>query len=291
MIVYEDHLLAYLEDGFVVAVGPVDRVKFEENASGVFGGKVNVSDLAVAEEDGNRREEDDHPGDQDGGDGVPLGPDRHRSDGVHDGEETVQRHQDEGVDARVSRHEDEVLDHLAPDVAEGPERQDVIGGRERDAEHDEEEVGDGEVDDEEVGGRPHLLVGGDDDDDEGVAEKAEDDDDAEEERHDDGHDVLHEDFGLRVLFLGGGAVAAERREHFARVERDVGAVCISECGYPADRPSATAHPPYSPLSSHSLNSRPTFLTLRTQQHPPSAHPTPHYHQPLSISNRPSFLYK
>ena len=48
----------------------------------------------------------------------------------------------------------------------------VVRGREGDAEHDEEEVGHGEVEDEDVGGVAHLVVGGHHQDHQGVADDA-----------------------------------------------------------------------------------------------------------------------
>ena len=47
----------------------------------------------------------------------------------------------------------------SPRVSEDPVVRHRVGrGRERDAEDDEEDVGDGQVQDQQVGGVPHLLV-------------------------------------------------------------------------------------------------------------------------------------
>jgi len=59
----------------------------------------------------------------------------------------------------VARNHNHVLDELAPHIAKWPFGQHVIGGRERYAEDDEQYVRDGQVYNQQVGGRPHLLVG------------------------------------------------------------------------------------------------------------------------------------
>lgn len=181
----------YLKSWLVVSVRSVDGIQFQEDASRVFRTGVHVFDFPVRQEDGYGGDQDDDPGDADGRDSVALRPDGHGSYRMNDGQEAVQRHQHEGVDAGVRRHHYQILHHLAPEIAERPEREYVVGGRERNAEHDETEIGDGQIDDEEVGGAAHLLVGGDDDDDESVAEQTQHDDDAEQDGHDDGDDLLH----------------------------------------------------------------------------------------------------
>ena len=108
---------------------------------------------------------------------------------MHHGQEAVEGHQNERVDARVTRHDDHVLNLLererdrpkviqlsrpseaeggrathefAPHVSERPFGQHVIGGREGNAENHEHDVGGGQVYDQKVRGRAHLLVGSDD---------------------------------------------------------------------------------------------------------------------------------
>ena len=74
------------------------------------------------------------------------------------------------------------MDDLADDVAERPrvERR-VDDGVEWDTEDEERQIGDGQVDDENVGRAGVLLtVADDDDDDEDVSDAAERDDDAED---------------------------------------------------------------------------------------------------------------
>jgi hypothetical protein len=73
--------------------------------------------------------------------------------------ESIQRHKNKRIDTGIRRNYDQILYNLAPDVSEGPEGKDVVGGSKGDAEDDEEEVSDSQVDDEQVGGAPHLLVG------------------------------------------------------------------------------------------------------------------------------------
>lgn len=140
----------------------------------------------VREPDGHGHRADGDPHDEGGAEGVPHGAIRQRRnlagksviDGrVHsrkvyflpniffmfyredDGEESVEAHEYERVDADVAGGVDEVLDGLAPDQAEGPVVQDVVGGGGGDAEDDEEEVGQGQVQDQHVGRVAHLLVG------------------------------------------------------------------------------------------------------------------------------------
>jgi len=78
------------------------------------------------------------------------------------------------------------VDHLADDVAERPRvRRRVDDSVEWDTEDKEGEVGDSQVDNEDVGGAGVLLaVADDDDNDKDVADAAKNDDDAEDERND-----------------------------------------------------------------------------------------------------------
>ena len=75
--------------------------------------------------------------------------------------------------------------HLAPSDAKRPVRNHVFHGSEWNTDDDEDEVGTCEVDDEEVGGVAHLVVGYDDDDDAQVAHESEDGYQTEYDR--DGH--------------------------------------------------------------------------------------------------------
>lgn len=105
--------------------------------------------------------------------------------------EPVERHEHQRVDARVHGHHDQVLDHLAPDVAERPVRQHVVDGGERHAQHDEQQVGQRQVDDQQIGGAAHLLVGRHHDHDQQISEQAYHHDDAEQYGHGQRHDLLH----------------------------------------------------------------------------------------------------
>jgi len=71
-----------------------------------------------------------------------------RAERVADGEETVERHGDERVDRGGHAGELDEVDELAERVAERPVLRRVNDGVERNAEDQEEQVGDGEVDDE-----------------------------------------------------------------------------------------------------------------------------------------------
>ena len=126
---------------------------------------------------------------------IALRATRHRAEWMHHSQVAVERHQHERVDAHVRRHVQQVLVALARDAAERPDAQAVGDRREGDAHDDEEEVGDGKIDDEDVGRVAHLLVRHHHDDDEQVADDADHRDDAEDGRHDDADDV----FELRVV--------------------------------------------------------------------------------------------
>lgn len=130
---------------------------------------------------------DDEPVDGDRQARVALCPDGDRSDRVDDSQEAIQGHKDESVDAGVGSDVGHVLVDLTPGGAEGPDGESVAGGGERDADDDEEKIGDGKTDDEHV---RHVLrltmVDGDNDDDDEVADNAEESNDAEGRRNEDG---------------------------------------------------------------------------------------------------------
>ena len=94
-------------------------------------------------------------------------------------------------------------------------RQSVDRGRERDAEHDEEDVGHGQVEDQQVRRVPHLLVERHHEDDEQVTEESHDDDDGEEDGDDDAHDQL--EAGVLGLLRRGHLHLLPRRD-LGRVE-------------------------------------------------------------------------
>ena len=125
---------------------------------------------------------------------VAFGAVRHGADGVNDCEVAIDGHQDESVDAPVGRHVQGVLVDLAEYIPERPYRRGVRHGREGNAHDDEEQVGDGQVDYEDVGCVTHLSIGHHDDDDEQIPEEAEHRDKSERHRDgnaDDGLEVSH----------------------------------------------------------------------------------------------------
>ena len=77
---------------------------------------------------------------------------------VDHGQVPVPRHEDQGVDGDVGRDVDDVLDRPAPGQTEGPEHEDVVTGRGRDTDQDEQEVRHGQVEDQQVGRVLHLGV-------------------------------------------------------------------------------------------------------------------------------------
>ena len=70
----------------------------------------------------------------------------------------VSSHEYEGVDGDIGRDVDDVLDRPAPGQTEGPEHEDVVTGRGRDTDQDEQEVRHGQVEDQQVGRVLHLGV-------------------------------------------------------------------------------------------------------------------------------------
>lgn len=139
----------------------------------------------MTEDNRYRRNDYDGPYGGDGDQRVSFGPDRHGRYRMDDGQEPVQRHEHQRVNRSVRSHYNEILDGLTPQVAEIPVREDVIGGRERHAEDDEKEIGHGQIDYEQVGGGPHLLVGGHHYYHQSVAEEADHYGYAEQDHHDD----------------------------------------------------------------------------------------------------------
>ena len=133
---------------------------------------------------------DGRPQDADDDVRVALVAVRHRADGVYDGQVAVDGHQHEGVDAGVGGDVQSVLVDLAEDAAERPHGDGVGDGGERHAHDDEEEIGDGQVDDEDVRSVAHQPVRQHDDDDEQVAEEAEHSDETEGDGNDDTDDGL-----------------------------------------------------------------------------------------------------
>lgn len=87
---------------------------------------VGVRDLPVRLQRRDAGQNDECPHDGDGYDRILDSADRHRGDGVHDGQKPIQRHENQGVDAGIRAHDDQVLYHPAPDVAEQPVRQGVV---------------------------------------------------------------------------------------------------------------------------------------------------------------------
>lgn len=134
--------------------------------------------------------ENDDPCAQDCLESVGGGADRDGADGVDDGQKAIERHQDERVDAGVGAHHDQVLNDLAPDVAERPVRKSVIQCRERHTKGDEKKIGDSQVDNEQISRGAHLRVEKNDDDDQSIADESDDDDDGEQDRDDDRNDSL-----------------------------------------------------------------------------------------------------
>jgi len=79
---------------------------------------------------------------------------------MHHSQESIQRHENKRIDASVCCDDNEVLHDLAPDFSERPEGQHIVSGSEGHAEHYEEEVSDGQVDNKQVRCATHLLVNG-----------------------------------------------------------------------------------------------------------------------------------
>ena len=115
--------------------------------------------------------------------GVLLRSDRHWPDRVDDGQVPVQAHHDEGVDALVARDVDHILVDFAPVGPAGPGGHAYWYGREGHADDDEQQVGHGQVYDEEIGRVSHLPVGHHHNYYEQVAHEAQHGDDGENDGH------------------------------------------------------------------------------------------------------------
>lgn len=129
-------------------------------------------------------------------DGVALTP--HPRDWVAHREESVHRHEDEGVDGDVGGHDYQVLDGLAPRQAERPlSGAPVVDRRERYAKHDEQQIGEGEVENQQVCGVSHLHVEDYRENHQEVADEPRDADEREENWHHNGD----RSFQCSVCFL------------------------------------------------------------------------------------------
>lgn len=160
-----------------------------------------VHNSAMLDEHGNVDAEDEHPGGRCNDRSVPPRSPRHRPDGVNNSKVPVKGHHDEGVDAGVGRDVYDVLVDLAPAVTERPDGYGVTDCGERNADDDEEEVGCGEVDDEDVGGVAHLAIRGDDDDDEEVPGQSDEGDNREDGGYDSPNDGLEAIGGGQIVVV------------------------------------------------------------------------------------------
>jgi len=97
---------------------------------------------------------------------------------VNDGHVADDGDEHERVDGHVGGHVDEVVHQLAAGVAERPRQREVLVGGRRRHDADEAEVGEREVEQQQVGDGAHAAVGQDHVDDEAVAAGAEQRDDA-----------------------------------------------------------------------------------------------------------------
>lgn len=90
---------------------------------------------------------------------------------------------DQGIDAGVGSDVDEVLVEFAPGNTERPLTGRVEDGRERDADTDEDEVGQRQIQHDRVGRRPQPMIARDGCHDRQVPDEPEDSDDAEDDRY------------------------------------------------------------------------------------------------------------
>ena len=80
-------------------------------------------------------------------------------DGVDDSKEPVPSHEHQGVDGDVGGDIDDELDSPTPEETKGPVHKDIVTGSKGDTHKDKEEVSNGQVQDQQVGGVLHLRVG------------------------------------------------------------------------------------------------------------------------------------
>ena len=111
---------------------------------------------------------------------------RHRSRRrADDGDEANDGDGDEGVDGDVDGRVEDEVSQLAGDVAHQPVVGGVVVRHERDGDHEEDDVADGQIQQQQVDGRPHGATRCRDVDDQRVAEHSDPDDESERYRDDD----------------------------------------------------------------------------------------------------------
>lgn len=122
---------------------------------------------------------------------------------VHDGHIAVHRHRHQGEDTDQHGHCEEVVDELADEGSQNPGRQSVHRSLEGDAEEQVGQVGDAQVEDEQVGGTARLprLAARQHGDHQAVAQHAECEDQAENHQRD---EVLDADAKKRPGLQGRG---------------------------------------------------------------------------------------
>lgn len=123
----------------------------------------------------------------------------------------VKTHEDQSVNARVSGDINQILNNLAPDIAERPVRQHEVGGREWYTKYNEQQISHGEVDDEDVRGRPHSRIRRHHHDHQRIPRETENSDYTKEQWYHHHHDAVHQFvFEFVVIMLAGLDIVRER---------------------------------------------------------------------------------
>ena len=112
-----------------------------------------------------------------------------------------------------------VISYLTADEPERPDWNDVDDGSEGNADDDEDQVGSGESNDQDVGGVSHVLVGCNNDDHRQVPDEAEQRDETEDDRNDDAHEVFEDDVRAGRLDRHRRTVGRHRRRSPCRRRR------------------------------------------------------------------------
>ena len=125
--------------------------------------------------------QNDHPDRCYHDDDVSPSPDANRLYAVHDRHVTYHRDEHQRVNRHVRGDVDQVVEQYADGHAERPRARRLLVGSERRYDYDKTQVGDGEIQQQEIGDRTHRAIRQDDVDDEAVA----DDTDQGDAREDD----------------------------------------------------------------------------------------------------------
>ena len=157
--------------------------------------EVNLRMKTMSKKGRKTRNENDDPGNSYGHQSILFRTNGNGGDGIDDGQESIEWHENQSIDTGIGRDNNQVLNHLTPSDPEGPVGEDVVCSRERDTEYNEEEIRNGQIDNEEIGGIPHLLVRGHDNHDQSISKESNNENNSKEY----GNDKGNNSFQLKIM--------------------------------------------------------------------------------------------